>query len=224
MKFLFSKYKFISKMIKHYQTTTAFQSGLRGYILLMCNYLRLTADTLAPSDYLKNFLNSHEQWKEFVAVLRDETIRQHVTNYSAPVGGHINPFAIHDTFGMYSSSTKCRVITPDQVDIDLGSLYANNLGFEDAVPYTPPAGSKRKRKGKKRRQADKGGESDSETEESQTNGNEKENDEDSGEKEKEKEANETGEGEDAKKPKTAADIFAAALSKKINATCITTKA
>jgi len=214
MKLLFSKYKFVSRMIKHYQDTSVFQSGLRGFILLMCNYLRLTYDTLAPSAYLKNFLSSHEQWKEFVPVLRNETIRQMVTNYAAPVGGHINPFAIHDTFGMYSSATKCRVITPEQVDIDLGSEYANNLGFEDALPFAPPAGGKKKRKSRKKRQASRHtGENGQEEEGEKQEGNVKEEKEK--EKEKEKENNEQGKTTtESGGSLSAADIFAAAISKK----------
>jgi len=221
MKALFSKYKFVSRMIKHYQETTVFQSGLRGFILLMCNYLRFTADTLAPSAYLKNFLNSHEQWKDFVIVLREETIRQMVTNYAAPVGGHINPFAIHDTFGMYSSATKCKAITPEQVDIDLGSEYAKNLGFEDVKPYSTPTGAKKKRKSRKKRQATRQAnqngdlghkqnkeDKENEKEKEKENENEKEK-----ESEKEKDVKPENSGEE-KKQLSAADIFAAALSKK----------
>jgi len=226
MKSLFSKYKFVSKMITHYQTTTVFQSGLRGFILLMCNCLRLTADILPPSAYLKNFLSSHEQWKESLPFLRDETIRQMVTNYAAPVGGHINPFAIHDTFGMYSSATKCRAITPEQVDIDLGSEYANNLGFEESQPYAPPVGGKKKRKSRKKRQANRqqaqpNGEMEDATEEDEAiegGGGETEKEKEKEGRENEKEENNKTEsgGEDTGKPKpmSAADIFAAALSKK----------
>jgi len=183
----------------------------------MCNYLRLTADTLAPSAYLKNFLSSHEQWKEFVPVLRDETIRQMVTNYAAPVGGHINPFAIHDTFGMYSSATKCRAITPDQVDIDLGSEYANNLGFDEAAPYAVPQSGKKKRKSRKKRQAvrqaGQNGEVPHKEEENEKEETEKEKEKEK-ENEHEKEAKTDSGGGEEKKPLTAADIFAAALSKK----------
>jgi len=179
---------------------------------------------------------------------RDETVRQMVTNYGAPVGGHINPFAIHDTFGMYSSATKCRVITPEQVDIDLGSecknmgfpisiVYfvahtvpsvsllsdANNLGFEDAIPYAPPVGGKKKRKSRKKRQANRHTNQNGEVDDHQ-NEDESEDESESEEKEKEKEGqeekkaepNKTESGEEEQKPKavSAADIFAAALAKK----------
>jgi hypothetical protein len=45
-------------------------SGLRSYIILMGNYVRLTADAQPPSEYLKSFLISHIQWKEFVPLLK----------------------------------------------------------------------------------------------------------------------------------------------------------
>jgi len=154
MKALLSKYKFLTRMIKHFTTSTTFDTGLRGYILLMGNYLRLTADMLSPSDYLTTFLSSHGQWRDFVPLLTDETIRQMVTDYSASSGhgaaAHLNPFSMHD-FGLYSSATKCKPVTPDDVDIDLGSEYANNLGFEDAVAFTAPSQSRKKRKRRRRR-------------------------------------------------------------------------
>jgi len=150
-----------------------------------------------------------------------------VTNYAAPVGGHINPFAIHDTFGMYSATTKCRAITPDQVDIDLGSDYANNLGFEEAVPYIAPAGGKRKRKSRKKRCASRAGHnnvdeledsedlSDEGTEEDdeQQNGNERE--EEGEEKEKEEKEEEKEKEKETEKDKEHQDDTLPAGGKKL---------
>lgn len=157
MKALFSKHKFITRMIEHYKTTSSKDSGLRSYIILMGNYVRLTADAQPPSEYLKSFLISHVQWKEFVPLLRcvparaslvvctqhqhriamsswlthlaktpdrDDTVKQFVTAFPAPSGGHpisLSPFASAETFGLYSSMAPPKPITEDDVDVDLGS-------------------------------------------------------------------------------------------------------
>jgi hypothetical protein len=70
LKTLLSKQKFLTRMIEHYRSTTSTDSGLRGYIILMANYMRLTADTQPPSEYLRSFLVSHTNWKEFLPLLR----------------------------------------------------------------------------------------------------------------------------------------------------------
>jgi hypothetical protein len=123
----------------------------------MGNYVRLTADAQPPSEYLKSFLISHVQWKEFVPLLRyvparaslvvctqhqhriamsswlthlakttdrDDTIKQFVTAFPAPSGGHpisLSPFASAETFGLYSSMAPPKPITEDDIDVDLGS-------------------------------------------------------------------------------------------------------
>lgn len=158
MKALFSKHKFITRMIEHYKTTSSKDSGLRSYIILMGNYVRLTADAQPPSEYLKSFLTSHVQWKEFVPLLKDDTVKQFVTAFPAPSGGHpisLSPFASAETFGLYSSMAPPKPITEDDIDVDLGSEYANNLGLEDASVYVE---TKKKRKRKRKSKSKKAGE------------------------------------------------------------------
>jgi len=150
MKGLMSKNKFITRMIEHYRATNSQDSGLRSYIILMANYVRLTADAQPSAEYLKSFLNSHSQWKEFVPLLKDDTVKQFVTQFPAPAGGHpisLSPFATAETFGLYSSMIPLKPITPEDVDVDLGSEYANTLGFEDTSVYVE---TKKKRKRKRR--------------------------------------------------------------------------
>jgi hypothetical protein len=171
MKALFSKHKFITRMIEHYKTTSSKDSGLRSYIILMGNYVRLTADAQPPSEYLKSFLISHIQWKEFVPLLKDDTIKQFVTDFPAPSGGHpisLSPFASAETFGLYSSLAPPKPITSDEIDVDLGSEYANNLGLEDANVYVETKKKrkrKRKNKNKKASGEDKGENAEGEDEE-----------------------------------------------------------
>lgn len=59
--------------------TTTFSSqsaGNRGYVLQLCNAIRLQADTMPPTEFLRNYLNSHEQWRNFVETLREATLEQ----------------------------------------------------------------------------------------------------------------------------------------------------
>lgn len=51
-------------------------AGNRGYVLQLCNAIRLQADTLPPTDFLRNYLNSHEQWRNFLGTLREVTLQQ----------------------------------------------------------------------------------------------------------------------------------------------------
>jgi len=96
---------------------------------------------------LRNFLNSHEAWKDFIPVLRDETYGQLVTDYPPPPhSGPLNPFVQHD-FSSFASKP-LKPLTRDDISIDLGSKYANNLGFDGKAPYAPQE-QKRKRKRKK---------------------------------------------------------------------------
>jgi len=147
-KILLSKYKFLSRLIDHYSTTKMHTSGFRGFILKITNYIRFQSDTQPPGEYLKNFLNSHEAWKDFIPVLRDETYGQLVTDYPPPPhSGPLNPFVQHD-FSSFASKP-LKPLTRDDISIDLGSKYANNLGFDGKAPYVSQEQKKRKRKRKK---------------------------------------------------------------------------
>eukprot|EP01087_Luapelamoeba_hula_P009297 TRINITY_DN2397_c0_g1_i3.p1 TRINITY_DN2397_c0_g1~~TRINITY_DN2397_c0_g1_i3.p1 ORF type:complete len:742 (+),score=202.89 TRINITY_DN2397_c0_g1_i3:141-2366(+) len=147
LKTILSRYKFLTKLVRHFETHGVTDTGLRGFIILMTNIIRLTSDALPASEYINTFLHSNEIWKNFLVVLREATIAQHVTQFSAPVGGgHISPFALHDAFGSFGGLSKCKPVNPEDVDIDLGSDYANQLGFWDVVAYSATAaGNKRKR-------------------------------------------------------------------------------
>lgn len=58
-------------------TTNFCQSaGNRGYVLQLCNAIRLQADTMPPTEFLRTYLNSHEQWRNFVGILREATLEQ----------------------------------------------------------------------------------------------------------------------------------------------------
>lgn len=51
-------------------------AGNRGYVLQLCNAIRLQADTMPPTEFLRTYLNSHEQWRNFLGDLREATLQQ----------------------------------------------------------------------------------------------------------------------------------------------------
>lgn len=51
-------------------------AGNRGYVLQLCNAIRLQADTMPPTEFLRTYLNSHEQWRNFLGSLREATLEQ----------------------------------------------------------------------------------------------------------------------------------------------------
>lgn len=55
---------------------SAQSAGNRGYVLQLCNAFRLQADTMPPTDFLRTYLNSHEQWRNFLGSLREATLEQ----------------------------------------------------------------------------------------------------------------------------------------------------
>eukprot|EP01089_Gocevia_fonbrunei_P022523 TRINITY_DN9141_c0_g1_i1.p1 TRINITY_DN9141_c0_g1~~TRINITY_DN9141_c0_g1_i1.p1 ORF type:complete len:694 (-),score=157.19 TRINITY_DN9141_c0_g1_i1:28-2109(-) len=142
--------KFLGKLIDHYSTTDSKTSGFRGYIIKMSNYLRLLGDTQAPGDFLKDLLLSHAQWQMFVPILKEETIAQIVTDYPAPA--NVSPFSAHQEFGSYGAKP-LKPVTKEDVDIELGSKYANALGFEGKTLWVPaPHAQSKTLKNKRRRQ------------------------------------------------------------------------
>lgn len=51
-------------------------AGNRGFVTQLLNAMRLQAETLAPSTFLRSFLSSHEGWGAALPVLREDTLRQ----------------------------------------------------------------------------------------------------------------------------------------------------
>jgi len=131
------KNKFLTKMIEQYNSPA--HKSSRGYILLICNLLRLTSN-LAPEkcSFIKLYLKSHDLWQGFLPVLREDTIKQNT------------PFSDLEEDGRDSS-------------IDLGSLFARSLGINDEAPapVEPPKPRKPKKK-KTKSQTNASGESSSE--------------------------------------------------------------
>jgi len=131
------KNKFLTKMIEQYNSPTHKPS--RGYILLICNLLRLTSN-LPPEKcgFIKLYLKSHDMWQGFLPTLRADTIKQNT------------PFTDLEEDGRDSS-------------IDLGSCFARSLGINDEAPKTVAPPKSRKPKKKKSKSQTNASESSSES-------------------------------------------------------------
>lgn len=60
----------------HFTAYSLQSAGNRGYVLQLCNAIRLQADTMPPTEFLRTYLNSHEQWRNFLGDLREATLQQ----------------------------------------------------------------------------------------------------------------------------------------------------
>jgi len=129
MKTLFSKYKFLTKIIEHYVSDEP--SGCRGFIIVICNTIRLAADLQENDGWIRRFLLSHDQWKQFLPQLRMDTQAQ---------------------LQRYTDLT----LDDDEINegIDLGSPYAHSLGFSEiniSLQDSSNVAKKKKKKKKKGR-------------------------------------------------------------------------
>lgn len=135
-KALFGKHKFLTKMIEQYSSTEP--SGSRGFIIVMCNTLRLAADLQPQGGYLRHYLNSHDLWKQFLNQLREDTLLQQ-KKYDDLI---YMPDMMEDEL-------------EEDLGIDLGSAYARSLGFEEnegaQIPESPSKTRKKKAKKNKKK-------------------------------------------------------------------------
>jgi len=128
---IFSKQKFLTKMIEHYKSDEP--SGVRGFIIVMCNTLRFSSDIQLPSAYLRNYVSSHDLWKSFLPQLRADT--------------QLQQKRYDDLIYMPEMGED-----EDEAGIDLGSSYAKSLGFEEEKPTESPNKKKKKNKLKGKKQ------------------------------------------------------------------------
>jgi len=124
------KYKFLSKVIEHYRSTEL--SDCRGFIILICNTIRLAADLQQPNEYLRHYLISHDLWKQFLPILKNDTLIQ-LKRYSE------------------GSGVMLEEEEEEEEGADLGSSYALSLGFDaEPPPVIFPEDSVSKKKKKKK--------------------------------------------------------------------------
>ncbi|CAM9610735.1 unnamed protein product [Chrysoparadoxa australica] len=117
----------------------------RGFVLRLCNAIRLQAETLPPGSYLRNFLNSHDTWRAFLPILLECSMKE---------GEFGMGFAVPSAY-CYTAGGAVAAPHPERdapQGIDHGSRYAQGLGFAadiQAWPIDPSAKKSRRRKSSK---------------------------------------------------------------------------
>ncbi len=110
----------------------------------------MQAETLPPSAFLRNFLQSHDGWRSLQPSLCDETLRQQLPG----LGFHV-PVSGLDMLGRGVSSIDVASVISclEDRDISHGSEYATSLGFEGDIvwPTETKTGSSKKKKKKKKK-------------------------------------------------------------------------
>mmetsp|Transcript_2272 Transcript_2272/g.3237 ORF Transcript_2272/g.3237 Transcript_2272/m.3237 type:complete len:829 (-) Transcript_2272:44-2530(-) len=123
MKLVIQKCKFLSRAIKECKDQSSCSN--RGVLLRCLNALRLHSQSVAPHSFLRHYLDSHDGWKAFEDDLKKMTLEQQL-----PGGGIAVPKVVNNQI----SSTG--VVPVTELDIDLGSPYAADLGFPASIkPY-----------------------------------------------------------------------------------------
>ncbi|CEG41505.1 Armadillo-type fold [Plasmopara halstedii] len=139
---LVKKLKVVTLLIEHYRADGDFTSN-KGYILQICNAIRLQAASQSPDAFLRNFLQSHTTWRSFEQELREQTSLLCVNGLGFTVPQAIRPGYQKDTW---------QLLDEEEVGIDHGSEFARSLGFVDDVawPDNDTADINKKRKKKKK--------------------------------------------------------------------------
>ena len=164
LKNLLSKTRLIPRMVEHYQLPPH-ETGARGYMILMFNILRLTAESQNSNDYIAQLLFSSHEWKEFWPKLKEDTVKQVVWKCGFPASfkarpvPHLGPTTIQLLPSESTETPPGLPRRPDDVDADegvhLGSTFALALGFplpksESEIPHSPVSVKKKKRKKKRK--------------------------------------------------------------------------
>ncbi|ETI43491.1 hypothetical protein L917_11014 [Phytophthora nicotianae] len=139
---LVKKLKLVTLLVEHYRADGDTTSN-KGYILQICNAIRLQAASQSPEAFLRNFLQSHTTWRGFEQELRDQTSLLCVNGLGFTVPQAIRPGYQKDSWQM---------LTEEQTGIDHGSEFARSLGFVDDVAWPEddaPEGNKKRKKKKK---------------------------------------------------------------------------
>eukprot|EP00762_Andalucia_godoyi_P002032 ANDGO_02510.mRNA.1 hypothetical protein SDRG_09426 len=121
LKTVLANCKFLSRAVRHYAEIA--KTDTRGCVVQLFNLMRLRADTMSPTQFLRNYLVTHNQWREFLPILRQHTELQVK-----------KPFAVTHNRDKY---TRVGLVEWEQSDegIDLGSAYANKLGLQGLTPF-----------------------------------------------------------------------------------------
>jgi hypothetical protein len=155
-----SKCKLVSTLVDAY-TKGEPCWGNRGYVLQLCNAIRLQAGTLPPSAWLRTFLKSHDSWRKFLGQLREATEREQQVGLGivVPSAKRLGGMMMQQELGFglgVGGDPPPPPAPPSPPAIDYGSAYARSLGFGESVEYVVEEsndgkGKKKKKKKKKKK-------------------------------------------------------------------------
>lgn len=143
LKIVVQKTKFVGRAIKAIKNDST--ASNKGVLLRCLNAMRLLSQSLSSHSFLRHYLDSHDGWKAFQDTLRKTTMEQ-----QRPGGGIPMPLA-GPTPGMPTSGISGLVEAINsnplvaaeggekeegEIDIDLGSAYSADIGFDAISPYT----------------------------------------------------------------------------------------
>ncbi|CAI5744546.1 unnamed protein product [Peronospora destructor] len=95
LKVLVKKLRLATLLVEHYRADGDFTSN-KGYILQICNAIRLQAASQSPDAFLRNFLQSHTTWRGFEQELRDRTSLLCVNGLGFTVPQAVRPGFVDD--------------------------------------------------------------------------------------------------------------------------------
>uniref|UniRef100_M4C5A3 Uncharacterized protein n=1 Tax=Hyaloperonospora arabidopsidis (strain Emoy2) TaxID=559515 RepID=M4C5A3_HYAAE len=139
---LVKKLKLVTLLVERYRADGDSTSN-KGYILRICNAIRLQAASQSPDAFLRNFLQSHTTWRSFEQELRDQTtlLCMNGLGFTVPQGYQDNSWQMQSE--------------EQDTGIDHGSKFARSLGFTDDVAWPEDnavdGGKKRKKKKKNKK-------------------------------------------------------------------------
>ncbi|KAI9907774.1 hypothetical protein PsorP6_003846 [Peronosclerospora sorghi] len=140
---LVKKLKLVTLLVDHYRADGDSTSN-KGFILQICNAIRLQAASQSPDAFLRNFLQSHTKWRGFEQELREQTSLLCVNGLGFTVPQTVRPGLMINSWQMLDEK--------QDMGIDHGSEFARSLGFVDDVAWpeddTVDANKKRKKKKK----------------------------------------------------------------------------
>jgi hypothetical protein len=138
LKFLIVEQSFLKNMITFYQSKEP-RCTLTGFVLELCNHIRLTADGQAATDFLRAHLAASKEWQAFLPMLREATLSQIRTpvplNFKPP--GLVKALTSTGTSSTSATPTHAtqaassETSAPSEPSIDLGSTYAKELGYPE---------------------------------------------------------------------------------------------
>jgi CLASP N terminal len=138
MTFLMVRKKLLDSMIDFYTADTQSKCALHGFILEICNHLRLSYDVSPPGSFLHSFLGRSTKWQQFLPQLRRETLRQvgkwPATDDTSTTGDLSSTMPLISAPSVQDMTDMEDWSMPGDVNgIDIGSNFAHRLGYSQDI-------------------------------------------------------------------------------------------